>query len=366
MFRTKLCDLLGIEYPIILASMGHYPPGPLLASAVSNAGGLGLLGGGTAGADELAEVIRTTRRLTDRPFGVGLIFPARAGEADSGWKLPNPLPEPIVKAREELRARGVVVDETPPLPETDGHAGWRLHQHRAEVALEERVAVLVCGLGTPEWVIREAHQRDIKIISLVGSVKNARRVAAMGADVIVAQGHENGGHVGIITLFSLLPQVVEAVNVPVVAAGGIVDGRGLVAALALGASGVYVGTRFLATHESEAPKWHKQAVLDADENGTIYNHLRDGMGHRHIRTCFDGLWEGHEHEMLPFPHQIALVENIFKAARAANIPDFAEMSADQSVAMIKELKTVQDVVNDMIAEATAILTRRLPTEVRLA
>ncbi|MBI2861380.1 MAG: nitronate monooxygenase, partial [Chloroflexi bacterium] len=314
MLRTPLCDMLEIEYPIINAGMG-YAAYADLAVAVAQAGGAGCINCGNLTVDEMEQQIKLIRSRTSKTVGIDLTFPARAPSADSGWKLPDPYPEPILIARAELEAKGIKLPKEPPPPSEISYTAWQAARQKAELALEMRVPFIAAGLGTPEWLIKEAHARDIKIMSLVGNIRNAKRVEAMGADLIVAQGHEAGGHCGKNPNLVLVHGCVNVSNIPIIAAGGIVHGHQIAAVLALGAIGVWVGTRFIPCPESSAAEWHKQAVLDAGEDGTIYTKVYDGLGHRHIKSRFDELWQGHEHEILDFPDQHALMGPIYHAAR---------------------------------------------------
>src|SRR5712691_10927031 len=244
-FRTALCDLLGIEYPILQSGMGGIA-GPELVAEVSRAGALGILAGLNVPADEL-------RRPTDPAT-----IPDRTVRAAQGA---------LNQFRERL---GIPTRTERPDPVPD------LVDDAIGVILDERVPVFSAALGTPDVaVIRRCFERGIKIVAMVATVKDARVAAGAGVDVIVAQGFEAGGHrsTGAKTAsaenaatgtLALVPQIVDAVNVPVVAAGGIADGRGLAAALALGAAGILLGTRFVATRESMAEEFWKKALLESE------------------------------------------------------------------------------------------------------
>jgi enoyl-[acyl-carrier protein] reductase II len=213
--KTQLSAMLGIEKPIVQAGMGYVARSEL-AAAVSEAGALGIIGASLISIEQLREEIRKTRDMTDKPFGVDILF------ATYGRPSPDPrVEEYTTEVRKQI-----------------------------DVVFEERVPVLASGLGNPAPVVPQAHELGIKVISLVGNTKNARRVAAGGVDVIVAQGYDGGGHTGRVGTFSVVPAIVDCVQQPVLAAGGIADGRGLVAALAMGAAGVWIGTRFVASHEA--------------------------------------------------------------------------------------------------------------------
>ncbi|MEX0785879.1 MAG: nitronate monooxygenase, partial [Dehalococcoidia bacterium] len=213
--HTPICDLFGIEYPIFLAGMGGVSTAPLVA-AVSEAGGFGIIGAATMGPDDLRDQIRRVRDLTDKPFAVDLLAPD-----------PNRI------------------------------------RPQVEVVFEEDVRVFVAGLAVPADFIDEMHQRDMKVVVMCGKVRHAQKSEAAGADVVAAQGTEAGGHTGEIGGMALVPQVVDAVSIPVLAAGGMADGRGLIAALALGAQGAIFGTRFIATPEAQAAAGYRKAIVAA-------------------------------------------------------------------------------------------------------
>lgn len=257
--RTALCDMLGIEYPVILAGMGPVAggiTGPVataeLVAAVSNAGGLGVLGGAGYGAERLREEINRVRSMTDRPFGVDLLLPSNyMGGAASGEMprdprdlIPKETYSGLKKIAEDL---GIEWQEAPrqPVATAPRPRGGGMSDEQMEVVIEEKVAVFASGLGSPAPWIERLKANGTKVLCLVGNVKNARRVAGIGADAVVAQGTEAGGHTGRIATLALVPQVIDAVApTPVIAAGGIADGRGLAAALAMGAVGVWCGTAF--------------------------------------------------------------------------------------------------------------------------
>ena len=207
------------------------------------------------------------------------------------------------------------------------------------MTLAERVPVLVSALGTPEWLVREAHRAGTKVMSLVGNVRQARRLEQMGVDVIIAQGAEAGGHVGSVTTLVLVPQVVDAVEVPVLAAGGIGDGRGVAAALMLGAEGAWIGTRFLATVESSAHENHKKKILAVDEEGTVVSRCYTGKPSRVLKNRFTDRWKGHGGEVLPMPWQRIWVERLVAPAKAAGRVDIANFPTGQVAGAITASRT---------------------------
>ena len=236
---------------------------------------------------------------------------------------------------------------------TDSVRGW------VDVSLDERVPVIVAGLGSPGPLTAEAHRLGIKVMALCGNVKQARDHARSGVDVVIAQGHEAGGHTGRVAGMVLVPAVVDAVApVPVLAAGGIADGRGLVAALALGAVGVWMGTRFIATEEAYAHANYKDKIVAIDEEGTVVSRASSGKPCRLIRNNFTRSWEGREAEIQPFPVQFERVGKP-SAIRAREQGDVENGSAacGQSAGLIRDVRPAGEFVKALVAEAEAALSR---------
>jgi enoyl-[acyl-carrier protein] reductase II len=235
MIRTPLCDLLGIDYPIIQGGMAWIATAEL-AAAVSEGGGLGVIGGGDCPPDYIRQQVRQAKGLTSRPFGVNI-----------------PLFSPHVSAD-------------------------------LEVCIEEGVKVIFTGAGNPAPFVPRIKEAGLLVIPVVASVALAKRLAAAGVDAIVAEGMESGGHVGDVTTMPLLPQVVDAVKLPVIGAGGIADGRGLAAALALGAQGVQMGTRFVCATECTAHQNYKMRIISAGDRATVVTGHSLGHPVRAIRN----------------------------------------------------------------------------------
>lgn len=323
--HTPLCDLLGIRYPICQAGMAFVARSGL-AAAVSSAGGLGVIAAAHGTPALLRDEIRRVRDLTDRPFGVDILFAT-------------------------IRVAGDEVAQF-----TDQVKGW------TDVALEERVPVLIAGLGNPGPATAAAHRLGIKVMALCGNVKQARDHVANGVDVVIAQGYEAGGHTGRIGGMVLIPTVVDAVTPTlVVAAGGIADGRGLAAALALGAVGIWMGTRFIATHEAHGHDNYKKKIVAIDEEGTVVHRGATGKPCRAIRNDFTREWEKRTAEILPFPLQAQRVG--FPAAiRAREEGDIesGHAACGQSAGLIQEIIPARDLIGRMIAEADAALGRLAP------
>jgi len=307
-FHTQLCDMLGIRYPIIQGALGGISGGPQLAAAVSNAGGLGVLASFNLTDKQLREEIARTRYLTDRPFGLN-IFAVNAA---------------FVK-------------------------------RVAKVIVEEGVTIVTTGRGDPrEPVVSLLKERGITVLPVIPTVRHAVRMEAEGADAVIASGTEAGGHVGTVCSLPLIPQVVDAVNIPVVAAGGIGDARGLVAALALGACGVQLGTRFLATSESGASLPQKQRILEASEEDTIPTPIFTGRNVRVIRSPELEEWVQKQRGGASPEDLEALASHIRQGRR--NSPGI-NTTAGQIVGMIKEIEGAGNLVGKMIDEAMTICQR---------
>jgi enoyl-[acyl-carrier protein] reductase II len=298
-----------------------------LAAAVSAAGGLGVIGAGSMTAEQLREEIRQVKDATDNPFGVDILFAQIKAERT----------DQVMSYADEVTKQ-------------------------IEVVFEEHVPVIVSGLGNPAGIVPDAHSQGMVIMSLVGNVKQAKRLAAAGVDAIIAQGHEAGGHTGRIGTMALVPQVVDAVDVPVLAAGGVADGRGLVAALALGASGIWMGTRFVASDEALAHHNYKHKIVEIDEEGTVITRCQSGKPCRLIRNRFTDSWEGREDDILPFPLQLIRVGHAaaIKARYEGKVEE-GGMAAGQISGMIMRVKPAGQIVHDVIAEATTVLEKSLYT-----
>ncbi len=323
--KTPLCDMLGIEYPVIQAGMGFVARGPL-AGAVSAAGGLGCIGAGTMTPQELTAEIAIVRSMTDRPFAVDLLFATAGGKSAQMFSGDT--------------------------------------QALIEVVFNEKVPVIVSGLGNPGPIVPECHAAGMKVLSLTGSTKNAVRLAASGVDAIIAQGYDGGGHTGSVGTMTLVPAVMDAVDIPVLAAGGIADGRGLVASLAFGAIGVWLGTRFIATPEAWGHDNYKNRIVEISDEDTIRTKCFSGKPCRMIANDTTKAWETPEMQakLKPFPHQTRNVTewlgtDPYMAGRRDGKTDIGALAAGQSSALIHEVKPAGDIVRDLMAEATRVLER---------
>jgi nitronate monooxygenase len=372
--RTPLCDILGIEYPILSAGMGPTLIGETtgapveLVVAVSEAGGLGVLGGSGFTVEELRDAIRDIKARTSKPFGVDLLLPknlaAQAGQAPEGAKelplsevlktIPQPHQDWVKKVKAELG-----------LPDTDVmiklNSTTLRPKESIRVCIEERVPLFCAGLGNPGFMMEEAHAAGMKVLGITGNAKNARRMAESGVDLIVAQGHEGGGHTGRIGTMALLPQAIDAAApVPVLAAGGIGDGRGVAAALAMGCIGVWVGTRFLATDEGGALDTNKQKIVQSTDEDTRVSTAYTGKTLRASLNEYHRLWEKSGLDPLPFPTQIMISSALLWSFVKANKTDYVGGLAGQISGLIHDIRPARTVLENLVEETVDILTRKLP------
>jgi enoyl-[acyl-carrier protein] reductase II len=315
--QTRLTELLGIEHPVMLAGMGGVSYSAL-AAAVSEAGGIGCLGASTmimSGQME-AEIART-RELTDRPFGVDLLT-----------AMPGDL------------------------------------LGQVQTVIDGGAKMFVAGLGIPTDAVQLCHDNDVVVVNMCGKVAHAVRAVEAGCDLVVAQGTEAGGHTGTVATMPLVPQIVDAVGdrVPVVAAGGLFDGRGLAAALALGADGVWIGTRFIATPEARAVPGYKDALVRTAEDGTVVSRAYSGKTMRVVRNSYTAWWEEHPDELQRFPEQMgrSVTDGALHLGGGAEDevdPDKECYPAGQGVGGIGEVRPAGDIVRQIVAEAEVALTR---------
>lgn len=311
MFKTELTEKLGIEYPIIQAGMGGVAMAELVA-AVSEVGGLGVIGAALMTPDALRNEVRKVKELTDKPFAVDLLLAKN----------------------------------------------WPGQEEMIQVMYDEEVPVFASGLGSPAAYAEEMHDRGMTIMAVIGTVRHAHKVTDGGTDIVIAQGTEGGGHTGRIATMALVPQVVDAIApTPVVAAGGIADGRGLVAALSLGACGVWVGTRFVATREAASHDNYKHKIVDATEEGTQVTKCFTGKDCRVIKNRYLDQWEDRQGEIKPFPFQMMVDSSKMDAAIGHGDTDLGLMPAGQISGAIKEVKSAADVVREMMEEAEEVLQK---------
>ncbi len=354
--KTPLCELLGIRYPILLAGMAGGPTTPQLVAAVSAAGGLGTFGASGMSADGLREAIRTARGLTDAPLGVNvLLAPPRPATSDAAE---------VATALAPIRTQ-MGLPEPNPASTPAGTAASALDL--IAVAVDEGVEVLSTGLGDPAPVVSLARPAGRPVVAMVATVADARTAVASGADAIVAQGSEAGGHRSNFTLpeaglppmigsFALIPQVVAAVDVPVVAAGGIMDGAGLVAALALGAHGAQFGTRFLATAESGANPAYQRRLAEAEDTATEIITAFSGRPARGLRNGVLDALEAAGSPGVGYPRQATQWADIRSAADRTG-SDNTSLWAGQAACRVTPGVPAADVVASIMAEVQATLHR---------
>ncbi len=328
MLKTALCRQLGIEYPIFSVGFGGGMAGPDLVAAVSNAGACGVLGMGGVPAPYIRQQIRHLRTLTNKPFGVNIILPL-------------------------------------------------LQEGQIETCLDEKIPILILFWGDPKPYVEEAHRRGTKVFIQVGSVEEAKAAAAAGVDAIIAQGVEAGGHVkSTASLSTIVPAVVEAVKpVPVIAAGGIANGRGVVAALSLGAQAVSIGTRFLCSEETQVVRAYKERVVRSKAEDTVYTFLFDvgwpDAAHRVLRNKAIDAWEaagrpatGQRPGEGDVIGTMSMAETTVEVPRYAVFPPMPGFTGDieqtalyagESCSLINDIKPAAQIVRDLIGEAEEVI-----------
>jgi nitronate monooxygenase len=371
LLRTALCDLLGIEYPVIQSGMGTVA-GPALVAEVARAGGLGILAGLNVPPDDLRTRIRQVRALTDRPFGVNLWLHTELRPPADPTTISDERLAAVhgvlngFRTRLGLPARAARPDGVPNIIEA-----------QLEVILEERPAVFSIGLGDPGPALTgRCRAQGIKVIAMAATAEDARTLAASGVDVVIAQGSEAGGHRSTwvkraspegasVGALALIPQIVDAVAVPVVAAGGISDGRGLVAALALGAVGVLLGTRFVATRESQAAEFWKKSLLEREGDDTTLTDAYSGLWLRTLRNTYTVEYQASGAPVLPPLLQTRAAQDIVDEARRRAEVEYYPMLSGQGVGLIRDLPGAGEVVETIVREARTVLAG-LRRDVRLA
>lgn len=359
--KTPLCDWLGIEVPVVCAGMGQHT-GPALAAAVSNAGGLGVLGGSGIEAETLRTWIRKTKELTSKPFGVDLILPARIDlEMPPIKALRKKIPESHLTFARELVRKFSGADEAGPSASREMQEGFTIPSTNTgeclEVVFEEGVPIFVSGLGRPGFLMERARKAKMKVMALAGSVRHAKELASDGAEAIIAQGTEGGAHTGYIGSITLWPQVVDAVApLPVLAAGGIADGRGLAAALAMGCQGVWCGSAFLTTDEAETEHWKKVEITRANDESTTCSRSYTGKHARGLKNEWIRAWNESGLTPLPMPLQFILSRDTLMEAREDDRRLHAVM-VGEAAGMLNEIKPAAQVVAEMTSQAESILGR---------
>jgi len=312
--RTPLCDLLGIEHPILLAGMGGVSYAEL-AAAVSNAGGYGVLGMAGTSTRFIEEQMKKVRDLTDKPFGVDLLAAT---------------PDALTKA--------------------------------VDVIIDNGASSFVAGLGVPMPIIEKLKNAGLKVMVVCGAVKHAVKAEQAGCDAVICQGGEGGGHTGLVGTLPLIAQAVDAVKIPVVGAGGIFDGRGLAASLALGAQGVWMGTRFIASEEAHAGDLYRQAILEAKDEDTVRTRCYSGKPMRVKKNPYVEDWESRPQDIQPFPQQAMIsIQNQAMGGIGGQVEGLdAEKSCfamGQSAGGVHDVLPAGEIVRRIMAEANASISR---------
>jgi enoyl-[acyl-carrier protein] reductase II len=312
--RTPLCDLLRIDHPIMLAGMGGVSYAEL-AAAMSNAGGYGVLGMAGTSPDFIREQMRKVKTLTDKPFGVDL----------------------LAATPESLTAS-------------------------VEIIIAEGASAFIAGLGVPMPIMARLKAAGLKVMVVCGAVKHAVKAEQAGCDAVICQGGEGGGHTGLIGTLPLVSQAVEAVKIPVVAAGGLYDGRGLAAALALGAQGVWMGTRFIASSEAHAGDLYRQTIVDAADEDTVRTRCYSGKPMRVKKNPYVENWEGRPGDIQSFPAQaVTSLRNGVMGGIGGQIegldPDKSCFAMGQSAGGVREVLPAGEIVARIMSEAHAVIGR---------
>ena len=308
--KTEITELLNIEYPIIQGGMA-WVADYHLAAAVSNAGGLGLIGSGGAPASWVKDQIREVKKLTDKPFGVNIM-------------LMNPEADEIAK-----------------------------------VIVEEKVPVVTTGAGNPAKYIKEWKEAGVKVIPVVASCALAKMMERCGADAVVAEGTEAGGHIGEITTMSLVPQVVDAVNIPVIAAGGIADGRGFAAALMLGAKAVQMGTHFVATKECNVHENYKEKIIKAKDIDSKVTGRSTGHPVRVLRNQMSNEYIKKEQEGATLEElELLTLGGLRKAVVEGNVKE-GSLMAGENAGLVKKQYTCKELIEKVVTEGQQVIENRL-------
>lgn len=306
MIKTTICDMLGIQYPIFQGGMAHISDATL-AAAVSNAGGLGIITAASGNVTQLEAEIDKAFSLTDKPFGVNIML------------------------------RGNNIDEI------------------AALLVKKKVAVVTTGAGNPDRYISMWKEAGIKVIPVVPSAALAKLCERSGADAVIAEGGESGGHVGDLTTMALVPQVCDAVSIPVIAAGGIADGRGVAAALMLGAQGVQVGTRFLVAHECTISRAYKDKVLKASDTSTIMTGKRLGHPVRSIKSPFSRAYAKAEYSSISDEELEQMAVGTLRAAVVDGDEKRGCFLAGQISGMVNKEQPAKEMIEEIFTQAEEIL-----------
>jgi nitronate monooxygenase len=354
-WKTSLCSQLGIDLPIVQAPMAGGWTTPALVAAVSNAGGLGMLAAARLSLEELQAQIEAVRRLTSRPFGVNfLLAPPDAPPSDI---------DAIQRALDVGRSRLALSpgSRSLQLPPSQMAAQF-------DLVCKTKVPIVSFAMGDPGPWVQRAKANGAFVIAMATTVDDAIRLQSSGVDAIVAQGSEAGGHRSsidmpsdaeppLVGLLALVPQMVDAVRVPVIAAGGIMDGRGVLAALALGAQAAQLGTRFLLATESGAFKAYRQRIIEAVETDTVVTRTLTGRAARALRNDLVRAVEGAGTPVLGWPYQALAAQDVYGAAIAADDAAWAPLMAGQGLRLARETSSAAGIVASLKEEGESALQR---------
>ncbi len=348
--HTRLCEDYGCEVPIV--AFNHTRD---VVAAVTNAGGIGVLGANSREPEEMRSEIQWIKeRVGDKPWGIDLLLPASFVEGNKE-DLESQIPQGHRDFVDSLMKENEIPDPKDPPPYGQSGEIMKRARGQLDVLLEEGVPIFASGLGSPAFIMDQLHDVGTKVWSLVGLPRQAKRLVDADIDLIIAQGGESGGHSGTIGTFTLVPQVVDVAKekgIPVLAAGGVGSGRHLAASLTLGAVGTWSGTIWQATNESEVEMLSKQRILDARVEDAIQSRSSSGKPIRQLRSKYNEAWaaEGAP-PTLPMPLQGMLVAKFQRAVDDWDVDDWKITIAGQVVGMIDQIKPARQVVFDMVEEA---------------
>ena len=346
--HTRLCEEYGAEVPIV----GFCHTRDVVA-AVTNAGGIGVLGAGGLTPTELRASIHWIRdRVGDKPFGVDFLMPASLVEGN-----PEDLEAQIPQGHRDFVAKIMAENAIPKARERKAPDGQTLKhlREKLDILFAERIKIFASGLGSPAFLLEEAHSHGTKVWGLIGLPRQAQRQIEAGVDVVIAQGYDAGGHTGTVGTFTLVPEVVrmaEGTHTLILAAGGVNNGRQLAGVIAMGAAGVWTGTIWQATHESEVEMHFKQRLVQARAEDPDQSLAWSGKLNRHLPSKFTDAWkQPGAPPPLPMPLQGMLVSELQAGVKENHMEDWMSIPAGQSVVGIRAIKPAAEVVYDMVGEA---------------
>ena len=366
--NSPLTELLGIKYPILLAGMSlgmddRMPSPPRLAAAVTDAGGLGVMGCGSRKPDTIDRCIKEFKQLSSGPLGIDLLLPATMAEMGAQdtkamvrERLERDHPQHVGFVKDLMQEHNLpdvaLADDSAEAMSPD------LLRRQFEVVADHNVPIFVAGLGDPAMIMDVARAHGMKVGGVVGAVRHAQRQKAAGVDFMIAQGTEAGGHTGNIATFPLVPQVAETVApTPVLAAGGVGSGRQIAAAFALGAQGVWVGSAFLVAEENGIPVEHQEQIVGGRSEDFTLTKFNTGKQSRSYKTPIKEAWGQSGLDPLPMPLQGILMEPLYAGARQSGRLDIDAASAGQVGGMLKSRRPAREILLDMVNEAEETIER---------